>query len=501
MIPISEVYLYEDRAQIIRRATISLKEGMNLFRLTDLSPLIVQKSVQVSLDSEHPRINYIENSIHILEDETPDGTRPQNSDAMLAEETEASRIAEQTKIVWEQYRDLHKRIAQEIYVQASWGQGTPQKWQEKIERGRAKRDNAFHEYQEAIQKHIRIRKRNKESNVSGHHSPKERTAGKMDIEIYSASTTETTVHITYIVPNACWRPAHRMERLEKTIRFDIGGMVWQKTGVDWENVRIHLSTERASLGTKAPSLLIDSLSVVDEQEHVVLEERDQEQHNVGGSIKMDTMPGINNGGENRLLKATTQMSIPSNGKPYFVHIDQFFSPMTEELMVIADQVPAAVIKTVQYNHATIPILPGPVELIKEQGTVGRAKIDFVSPQESFDICWGGHPSVRIRRTTAQKTEKGSFFSGGTHETHTIALYFSNLGAEELRLRCVERIPVSELDQVHIEKPQLEKLATHAEDVSFDPKTGFIAWTQILPIESRIHHQYTYLMRKDSSVQG
>jgi len=243
------------------------------------------------------------------------------------------------------------------------------------------------------------------------------------------------------------------------------------------------------------------LSVVDSQKEVFIEEREQEIHGVGGTIDMKSMPGINDGGEVQKLKSTHKISIPSNGNPYFSHIESFTSPFSQELLVIADQVSAAVIKTVQHNRSSLPILPGPVELVQDKSSVGRAKIDFVSPAESFEIGWGGHPGVRIRRKTTTKTEKGGFFSGGSKEEHFVSLYFSNIGGSDLRLRCIERVPVSEVEQVEIGKPDLTEMNQHIDKIAFDEKNGFLEWEQHLPKDSRIRHSYQYVITKDSSVRG
>ena len=501
MIPIQDVYLYEDRAQIVRRATLSVQEGVNGFLLRDLSPLIVHKSVQVSLGTSDAKVNFVETRVELVEDNRKDRCRPAEADAMLAEETAAERHANQQKLLFEQYRDLHRRIVKEVFVEASWGQGKPQHWREKEATIRAQKEEAFRSYQDSWHVYTQLQKRNRERNVSGHVSLRTQKKGLMEIEIFSASTMDVDIEILYILPNACWRPSHRMERLKDEVRFDIGAMVWQHTGADWENVRLHFSTERSSLGVKAPTLQLDRLSVVDSQKEVFIEEREQEIHGVGGTVNMDTMPGINDGGQSRQLKSDQRISIPSNGKPYFSHVHSFVSPCSEELLVIADQVPAAVVKTVQENHSTLPILPGPVELVKEKSIVGRAKIDFVSPRESFEIGWGGHPGVRIRRKTGQKSEKAGFFAGGQKELHTVSLFFSNIGASDLRLRCVERLPVSEIEQVQVKNPETQKMTAHVEKLQFDSKNGFLEWEQVLPKDSRIRHSYSYVIIKDASVRG
>ena len=84
MIPICDVYLYEDRAQIVRQATISLEEGVNSFVLRDLSPLVVHKSVQVSLSNKQARVNFVDNRVVVVEDDTIDRTRPEEAVATQA---------------------------------------------------------------------------------------------------------------------------------------------------------------------------------------------------------------------------------------------------------------------------------------------------------------------------------------------------------------------------------------------------------------------------------
>ena len=57
MIPIHNVTLYEDRAQITRTTTIQLNQGSNTLLLEGLSPLLVHKSVQVRLSTPHAKIS------------------------------------------------------------------------------------------------------------------------------------------------------------------------------------------------------------------------------------------------------------------------------------------------------------------------------------------------------------------------------------------------------------------------------------------------------------
>ena len=189
MIPICDVYLYEDRAQIVRRATLSLDEGANSLVLRDLSPLVVHKSVQISLSNKQARVNFVDNRVVVVEDDTIDRTRPEEAESMLAEETSAKLHMNQQKLIFEQYRELHRRLVQEIFVAASWGQGKKQEWQEKEAVSRTQKDKAFAQYQEAWTEYTKIKQRNRDRNVSGHIALRTQKKGRMysDTSLYVLS--------------------------------------------------------------------------------------------------------------------------------------------------------------------------------------------------------------------------------------------------------------------------------------------------------------------------
>ena len=79
MIPICDVSLYEDRAQISRRALLKLKMGNNSLVLDNLSPAIVLKSVQVVLGDRDAKLNFVETKLYREEDTDPDHTKPENA--------------------------------------------------------------------------------------------------------------------------------------------------------------------------------------------------------------------------------------------------------------------------------------------------------------------------------------------------------------------------------------------------------------------------------------
>ncbi|MBF0188165.1 MAG: DUF4139 domain-containing protein [Magnetococcales bacterium] len=64
-------------------------------------------------------------------------------------------------------------------------------------------------------------------------------------------------------------------RTSPRIRFEIDACVWQRTGENWENVQLHFSTERPSLGAESPPLLEDRLQLRPVEKSFTVETREE----------------------------------------------------------------------------------------------------------------------------------------------------------------------------------------------------------------------------------
>ena len=502
MIPVQEVYLYEDRAQIAHKGSVRLKAGNNTIIIEDLSPLLILKSVQVTIKDPTVQLNFVETKQYQKEDTEPDTTKPKDANARLLKEKELIREVQRKLRSAKAYKKMYQQTVREMFLDVSMARGSKEDWTHKETLLREKKQLAVDQYLEA-QSHLeKIQKENQEHNVDTFTTTQYRYFTRVAIGVYVSEPRDIDLSVDYLLANACWRPSHRIALLDEEIEFDIGAMIWQNTGMDWNNVQLFFSTERSSRGKNLPTLQADILSIQRTDKTVHITERDQAIHQLErGVVKEDAMPGIDAGGEDRVLRAVGRISIPSNGKPYFSKIHTMRSAFRRQLLMVSDQVGAVVLKTIQSNSSAFPILSGPVELLKNGSYFGRSKLDFVSAGENFEVAWGAIPEVRVNRHIEEMNESASFFTGERKEIHMVDLYLSNIGGKALDVHCIERIPVSELSQVKVSPPRTQNINAHASDIRFDAKQGFLSWTQHLPVSGTIKNSYQYTITKESSVKG
>mgnify|MGYP006960622566 CR=1 FL=1 len=86
--------------------------------------------------------------------------------------------------------------------------------------------------------------------------------------------------------------------------------------------------------------------------------------------------------------------VPSDGRPHRFPAFEFEVPFTEQRLVKGELAEAVIVRTEHDNGAALPLLPGPVDLVRDSGLVGRTWLDFTAPGETFELGWG--PDLALR---------------------------------------------------------------------------------------------------------
>jgi uncharacterized protein (TIGR02231 family) len=226
---------------------------------------------------------------------------------------------------------------------------------------------------------------------------------------------------------------------------------------------------------------------------------------LGAGTRPDTidLPGVDDGGEVRTLRAPKKANIPSDGNPYRVPLFQFQSLAKIERVLMPEIALQVVLKSEQTNNSTLPILAGPVDLVRFRKAealptteyVGRTTVSFIAPQEKFAIGWGTDANMRVQRTQSQKREQNHLTQWNII-TNTISIFLSNIGDEARKIAMTERIPVSELEKVKIEVVQAETSDLIQPDIN-----GFCNWNLQIPAYSQAKVILVYKIDAAPDVEG
>lgn len=307
---------------------------------------------------------------------------------------------------------------------------------------------------------------------------------RVEVQIEADVARAITVELTYRTPGALWRPEHLArwtpagDGEPSTVAITTAAVIWQATGETWTGVSARFSTARPAQSAAAPLLTDDVLTSRrksdPERGRVVVEAREQAIATAGlarGTRDVDEMPGVDDGGEAQWFEGARPVTIPSDGEPHRVEIGRASVTAEVERVAWPERSHAVHLRATATLTGDAPLLAGPVVLARGGELVGRGRVEFVGRGEPFELGFGVDDGLRVRRAVEEKRDTTPVL-GTQKVARTVRVFLSNLSDEARRLTVIERYPVSEVDEV--------KVAVVAHDeATLDPRDGFARWTLTL----------------------
>ncbi len=501
--PVRAVTVLEDRAVVVRIGRANLPAGKARLQIDGLAPVVVDKTIgatatgaevrdvrvrrkwlskEADREGEHAEIV---RSLRVLDEQiaTTAATMKRRSD-------ELSYTVQARQLL---VREIGDDVAWARAGRAGWAEG----W-----RAALARDVAIRLEIADLKKALAALKKTRRDlalREAATRSPSSYRAAWLEVDLDVGEASDVEVRLEYIVPGACWRPQHRATLIGDSVRIETDACVWQRTGEDWTDAKLSLSTERPSLGVEPPTLSSDVLRTKKKAEVVEVETREQTVETVGlgrDHTVAPELPGVDDGGEARLLVAPGSATVLSDGRPYRVHLSSYETTAERNVILVPECSPLAVVRTRQTHESDVPLLAGPVDLVADSGPVGRTTTLFVAPGERFELGWGPEPTVRVHRETKTLDEKSKMLSSWIRVPHRVKLKLSNLATTDVEIEVTERVPVSEVPQVEIELDAEKTTEGQSPD-----EDGFVRWTVRLRGKSREELRLAYTLAKKSDVRG
>lgn len=456
--PVREVTLLVDRASIQRVGSIHLGKGRHRLSVPGVPPALQDVSLRAAVDGGTISNVRVLRAMRVQRSARPDEIGAVE-DEMRALSQKATSAGEQMERAAQRYRAVSRMLLQgmaELPQDVSWGIADEQGWKKTFEalfrRSRALRSEAVE--QDILQReHIdALHNANTRRKLLAQQQHDFTAEAVIDLIVPEAASYQIT--LAYTVPGALWRPRYTA-RLRKDGQLEMTSFaaIWQNTGEDWSNVEVVFSTARSSLGTEPPMLHDDLLKAQRKSSTVQVEAREVAVQDTGPSFATAppsavSLPGVDDGGEVLTLRAAGPVTVPSDGHLNTVQIAQFTTTASVEHVACPELAELVFLRSVQRNAGAVPILAGPVELIRDSGPVGFGEVLFVAPGGTFELSFGPQDALRLQRRVSQK-KKTDPVDKWTHQEHSVFIDISNISDESFTLRVTERIPVSEVDEIKV----------------------------------------------------
>ncbi|AZM64149.1 hypothetical protein DMA10_35405 [Streptomyces sp. WAC 01420] len=509
-LPVAAVTCTEDRAHIERTAVLELAAGTQRLRLGPVTALAVDRTLHAAL-SGGPEATVLD--VRIVRAWTPRDPGPGDDDSALrrrvtALEGERSELEHQRDRLAARL-DLLARLAadllREIAEGAGHGEAENDRWTRELDRVDGERD-AYGEELRAVEARLaRIAVELSEAQQAWALSEREpaELTGHVELTVHAEAAGRTELRLGHLTPCALWRPAYRAVLDGPELTLDTDAIVWQRTGEDWSDVRLTLSTARSAAATEPPRLGEDRLTLTDrspaERRTVHVDLREEEVAELGPA-PVPGLPGVDDGGEVRVLHAPAPVSVPADGRAHRVPLSSFTSSARSEYACSPELSPL-VDQVVRFDNGSgHALLAGPVDLIGGSGFTGRGTLDFTAPGAPVDLAFGSRDDHRVLRHT-EETRETTGITQRTVLTRTVRLHVSRFSApgerDERVIVLRERIPVSEVSAVEV-RLRREACSPVPDAVDAD---GIVRWNLPLSPGARRTVTLVYEISASGKVSG
>lgn len=457
-----EVTFFEDRARVHRIASGSCVKGAQTIGVEGVSVLIDDPGLVVRVTKGVGSIQAAQVR-RVIQSEASESFDIQEAEARNRKAQGArqfaSSVVEQVKLDRTKLGELEASLMEQMNSVPDGEAAHASAWGEALANLDAQWASLQTDLQEARRALLEAEREERRSQIllNELRTEKPQVNAQVEVQIDVDEDGEFELLLEYVVPCALWRPSHRAwlkTDASPTLEVVTMATVWQATGELWADVKCVFSTARLSKPASAPLLEDDVLFTrrKSDEERKVIQVDVREQHIVttgtdGGRL-VEEMPGIDDGGRPLTFTSERRVTIPSDGEPFRVEVGTLQLPCKTETVAYPELDGAVHVRAIATWNGAYPLLAGPVALMREREFAGISRTDFVGVGEAFSLGLGPQSGIRIHRRVDEKRGQTKLTNAHWIE-RAIHVYVSNLSSEERNFEIVERVPVSEIDEVQV----------------------------------------------------
>jgi uncharacterized protein (TIGR02231 family) len=288
------------------------------------------------------------------------------------------------------------------------------------------------------------------------------TTKRVAVEVAASRPGAIELAVTYTVPSAGWAPVWdvRLDAPRSTVELAFYGSIWQRTGEDWSDVRLAVSTTVPGHALSVPELAphwLDLAAALRPQPMPVLmsraarkEARPAAAPAAAGEVAADEVVAaeepqatVESGLLATTFTAPVRASVDGAGQARKIALARF--PLPAELgRTAAPRLDRAAYLTAKVVNATgFPLLPGTAGVYVGDQFVGRAALGSTPAGGELELAFGADDRVEIeRRVLERKHDTSGLLDKKDVWRYHVRITVKSRWDEPVRLTLLDLVPVA-----------------------------------------------------------
>ncbi len=473
---IVEATVYPDRARITRRGTASLEPGLYKLEIAELPLALDSSSVRAggkftaSTGNGSARLLGVDVR-KVFYQETPALQAKELEDQIQALEDQDKALADQAEALGVQdkfARSVAEKAGEQLargvaFARADIGQGNA--LMSFVAQELARTQDGLHKV--IVQRRELAKQLDKLRNqlrlLQGSRG-RERYTATVEVEATTGGTL--SVDLIYVVSNGGWQPLYDLRLTNATLELMYLGQVTQRTGEDWNDVSLVLSTARPALAAGLPewepwyldayqppipqrlerSMLAGAaappMAAAPAAEPMVMMK-------AAAPVAMEAVTAtVEDAGPSITFRLPQKVTIPADGEPHKVTVA--IAKLESKLdYVTVPKLTESVYRRAKVKNSELTLLPGKASLFVEGDFIGVTPLKQTAPGEDFELYLGVDDRVYVKRELKVREVDKRFLQDRRRLHYGYESEVRNLSPDKIALEIHDQLPVSRHESIKV----------------------------------------------------
>ncbi len=459
---IVRVTVYPGMALVEREADLNLKAGANTLTLAGLPAVLVDESVHARLISGRGlAIEEIKVERWFLSRADEGGARKVET-SILDLEHQIMLLEGELKSLSAREKFLHSIQASNPAGQTAAFRPDATAWNTTLAYLGSQLNKLYEEMTtvELKRRELKVEKEALEKQLAELQSVKPREDKSIDLTLRAEAGGTGRLAITYLVSEVSWRPTYEIRALPGEGKMELlyYGQVRQKSGEDWTEVELALSTAQPARGATVPELYPWELRLW-EPSRAALQKAGGRADNAVmtaayDKVEEDMAPpapaAIESRSTSLLFAIAGKRTVASGDEATRVPISRSNYTAAMSYITIPKLSSFVYLQGKIVNEGLAPLLAGQAMIYVDGDYVGKTGIKSLNPGESADLSLGIDEGIKVKRELVKKFERTrGTLSKKQEMEYDYRIVVENFKKQEVKVKVVDQLPRSLQEEIEL----------------------------------------------------
>lgn len=311
------------------------------------------------------------------------------------------------------------------------------------------------------------------------------------LELQVAQAAKVEVKLRYLVDNAGWSPVYDLTAgtLEEPVKLTYRALAYNNTGVDWDEVKVSLSTADPNQTAMQPQLSLWYLRrgsrfamnsggrnfIQEGRLNAIQNAPSMQLNDVAVRSKSEvakpaiTLEQVEVNELSRDFEIDLPYSLPADSKPYAIKIDDYMLNASFRHYAVPKLDKDVFLLAQVTGWEDIDLIKGPMNIYHGERFIGKATLDTRTLNDTLDLSLGRDKNVIVTRTKLKEQSRKQFFGTDRFVSFAYQLSVKNNYNRPISIDILDQLPISREKEVTVS-------LVNRSGGMLEESTGVITWS-------------------------